>query len=83
MAENTAIKQQLDRKFSEFNRQLLQAGRNQLQHTTAPNPRKMRTNTNVRERFKLQVTGAPILAQWLMNPTSNHEVVGSIPGSLG
>ena len=22
----------------------------------------------------------PIVAQWLMNPTSNHEVAGSIPG---
>ena len=24
--------------------------------------------------------GVPIVAQWLMNPTKNHEVVGSIPG---
>ena len=24
--------------------------------------------------------GVPIVAQWLMNPTSNHEVAGSIPG---
>ena len=24
--------------------------------------------------------GVPILAQWLTNPTSNHEVAGSIPG---
>ena len=24
--------------------------------------------------------GVPIVAQWLMNPTSNHEVVVSIPG---
>ena len=24
--------------------------------------------------------GVPIVAQWLMNPTRNHEVVGSIPG---
>ena len=24
--------------------------------------------------------GVPILAQWLTNPTKNHEVVGSIPG---
>ena len=23
--------------------------------------------------------GVPIVAQWLMNPTRNHEVVGSIP----
>jgi len=24
--------------------------------------------------------GIPVVAQWLMNPTGNHEVVGSIPG---
>ena len=24
--------------------------------------------------------GVPLVAQWLMNPTRNHEVVGSIPG---
>ena len=24
--------------------------------------------------------GAPVVAQWLTNPTRNHEVVGSIPG---
>ena len=26
------------------------------------------------------VLGVPVMAQWLTNPTSNHEVVGSIPG---
>ena len=25
------------------------------------------------------ISGVPIVAQWLMNPTRNHEVVGSIP----
>ena len=25
-------------------------------------------------------SGVPIVAQWLMNPTKNHEVAGSIPG---
>ena len=25
------------------------------------------------------VLGVPVMAQWLMNPTRNHEVVGSIP----
>ena len=25
-------------------------------------------------------TGVPVVAQWLTNPTSIHEVVGSIPG---
>ena len=24
--------------------------------------------------------GVPVVVQWLMNPTRNHEVVGSIPG---
>ena len=24
--------------------------------------------------------GVPVLAQWLMNPTRSHEVLGSIPG---
>ena len=24
--------------------------------------------------------GIPVVAQWLMNPTGNHEVSGSIPG---
>ena len=24
--------------------------------------------------------GVPVVAQWLTNPISNHEVVGSIPG---
>jgi len=24
--------------------------------------------------------GVPLVAQWLTNPTRNHEVVGSIPG---
>ena len=24
--------------------------------------------------------GVPVVAQWLMNPTRNHEVAGSIPG---
>ena len=29
--------------------------------------------------LKEMLLGVPIIAQWLMNPTRNHEVVGSIP----
>ena len=25
-------------------------------------------------------SGVPVVVQWLMNPTRNHEVAGSIPG---
>ena len=30
--------------------------------------------------IKKNIVGVPIMAQWLTNPTSSHEVVGSIPG---
>ena len=29
---------------------------------------------------KIIQNGVPVVAQWLMNPTRNHEVVGLIPG---
>ena len=29
--------------------------------------------------YKKTMMGIPIVAQWLMNPTRNHEVEGSIP----
>ena len=29
---------------------------------------------------KNEQSGVPIVGQWLMNPTRNHEVVGLIPG---
>ena len=29
---------------------------------------------------KKEAHGGPVVAQWLTNPTRNHEVVGSIPG---
>ena len=28
----------------------------------------------------IENVGVPLVAQWLMNPTRNHEVSGSIPG---
>ena len=30
--------------------------------------------------IKKRNEGVPVVAQWLTNPTRNHEVVGSIPG---
>ena len=30
----------------------------------------------------LKMIGVPVMAQWLANPTRNHEVVGSIPGHV-
>ena len=30
--------------------------------------------------FKIKGSGVPLVAQWLTNPTRNHEVVGSILG---
>ena len=29
--------------------------------------------------YKNHIIGVPVVAQWLTNPTRNHEVVGSIP----
>ena len=31
-------------------------------------------------QFKKAFSGVPVVAQWLTNPTRNHEVVGLIPG---
>ena len=33
----------------------------------------------LRTLFRSVRTGVPVLAQWLTNPTRNHEVAGSIP----
>ena len=34
---------------------------------------------NFRKVLKEMRTGVPVVAQWLTNPTRNHEVVGSVP----
>ena len=31
-------------------------------------------------KVKKNNQGVPVMAQWLTNPTRNHEVAGSIPG---
>ena len=30
-------------------------------------------------KINLQKSGVPVVAQWLTNPTRNHEVAGSVP----
>ena len=30
--------------------------------------------------LKIPITAVPVMAQWLANPTRNHEVADSIPG---
>ena len=48
--------------------------------------RKINSNTTLKIVIKPQEErtregkGVPIVAQWLTNPTRNHEVAGSIPG---
>jgi len=32
------------------------------------------------DHLKRITLGVPVMAQWLMNPTRNHEVAGSLPG---
>ena len=45
-----------------------------------------RRNYSLKKKIKEQDTvkrgkaGVPVMAQWLMNQTRNHEVVGSMPG---
>ena len=31
------------------------------------------------EKFEIERPGVPVMAQWLMNPTRNHEVAGLVP----
>ena len=45
-----------------------------------PQRRKMLFSTNDCGILKTIRMGVPIVAQWLTNPTNNHEVLGSIPG---
>ena len=30
--------------------------------------------------LKIRTVGVPVVVQWLMNPTRNHVVAGSVPG---
>ena len=42
--------------------------------------KKLEIYTAIRLSSKIISLGVPIMVQWLMKPTRNHEVVGSIPG---
>ena len=37
------------------------------------------TRTEIETVIKKLPTGVPVMAQWLTNPTRNHEVEGSVP----
>ena len=39
-----------------------------------------RMNPSINKILNKKSLGVPIVAQWLMNPTRNHEVAGSVPG---
>ena len=40
----------------------------------------LKIHTYMIKAFKKEShTGVPVVAQWLTNPTRNHEVVGSVP----
>ena len=41
---------------------------------------KKRKTEDVILRLQNPIVGVPIVAQWLRNPTSNHDIVGLSPG---
>ena len=41
---------------------------------------KAKRQKDKKKKKKLDLGGVPVVAQWLTNPTRNHEVAGSIPG---
>ena len=59
------------------------AVRASLEEAKRPPPKKIRPQQRLEEQGKLSVlrfnVGVPVVAQWLTNPTRNHEDVGSVP----
>ena len=54
--------------------------RSQLWLGSDPSPGNSICHGAAKERKTKKKSGVPVVAQWLMNPTRNHEVAGSIPG---
>ena len=51
-----------------------------LSNTCGAVSKKKRSNIVISENeVKISNVGVPVVAQWLTNPTRNHEVAGSIP----
>ena len=42
--------------------------------------RRLENNEELNCFLKIIFHGVPVMAQWLLNPTRNHEVADSIPG---
>ena len=62
-------------------RALKNKNKNKTQTKTQKNlPMDKGKDTCVFQWIRRQGCGVPIVAQWLTNPTKNHEVAGSIPG---
>ena len=44
------------------------------------NNNKITLAISIKNQIKMSGSGVPVVAQWLTNPTRNHEVAGSTPG---
>ena len=72
---NTSLSQET-RKTSKLTLRLKQLRKEQ----TKPKVNRSQEIIKIRAEINETEMGVPIMAQWLMNPTRNHEVAGSVPG---